>query len=483
MNETTKDQGLGIATTQKRGEVAISAMAAKAKAEVEAKYVIALNNPRKIMEARSAILDACKRPRFAEAARYKKPVGKKQINGRWEPAFIEGLSIRFAETAIQAMKNITVESTTIWEDDEKRTVHIAVVDLESNLSYGEDVTVAKTVERKKLKEGQEALAKRKNSYGDEVFIVEATDDEVANKVAAQRSKVIRNCGLRLIPSDILEEAEDAILETLEKGGSDPKAEFKKIADSFNALGIKPGELEKYLGHSLDTVTKKELNDLRAVYTAVNSGEASWNDYVADASVPKAEAAPGPKPPPVEALRKAKDAAPAKVANPSKPPEQVAAEKAQTEQQKPANITNETQRVPQPDGKIIDVTSQVQQPVNPTQAAVTPTASPAATLPQPSSDAGVKSAEAQTSSGTEIPPSKLPEGWTREVVFDDQKSTIAAIERFLTTEDLSPDELIKWCRGRNLLKADEGLEALSPAKRSAILKKHEMIRVEIIKARG
>lgn len=271
MSETTQNKGLGLSVIEKRGEVAISAMAAKAKAEVEAKFVIALNRPRNVMNARANILDACKRPKFAESARYKKPVGGGQT--------VDGLSIRFAETAIQAMTNITVDTATIWEDDEKRTVRISVTDLESNLSYGKDVTIAKTVERKRLKDGQKPISERINSAGEKVFLVPATEDEIANKVAAAESKIIRNCGLRLVPQDILEEAEEEILKTLEKGGTDPKEDTKKICDAFAALNVQPSELEKYLGHPLATVSKKELADLRAVYSAIKDGEASWVDYI------------------------------------------------------------------------------------------------------------------------------------------------------------------------------------------------------------
>lgn len=338
MNETTKTQGLGMAVIERRGEVAISAMAAKAKAEVEAKFTIALHRPRDIMNARALILDACKRPRFAESARYRKPVGKKQVNGKWEQQFIDGFSIRFAEAAIQAMHNISVSTSTIWEDADKRTVHISVVDLESNLSYGKDITIEKTVERKVLKQGQESLAERVNSYGDKVFIVSATEDEVSNKIAAQESKVIRNGGLRLIPQDILDEAEEQIFATLENGGSDPTAESKKIADAFNGIGIKPSELVKYLGHDMSSVTKKELNDLRGIFAAVRDGEATWTDYLPTEGNPDGAPKFVPKTPKPETKPETPKAAAASnepAEKPQKPQDPVA----------PANVMPSTETAP------------------------------------------------------------------------------------------------------------------------------------------
>ena len=173
---TEKNAGLGISVIN-RGEMAVSAMAAKSKALVEAKFVVAMHNRRNLMEARGKILDACRRPHFARTALYAKPVaGQKMI----------GPSIRFAETAIQCMTNIDVSTTTIYEDDEKRTINIAVTDLESNLSYGKDVTISKTVERKKLQAGQQPISSRLNTYGEVVYLVPATDDEIqkCHRVAA-----------------------------------------------------------------------------------------------------------------------------------------------------------------------------------------------------------------------------------------------------------------------------------------------------------
>lgn len=261
--------GLGLARVARSGEMAIASAAAKSKAMVEAKFVIAMNRPRNLMDARAQILEACKRPHFAETARYRKPVGNQTIDGP---------SIRFAETAIQAMRNIDVSSTTLYEDEETRTVHIAVTDLESNLSYGKDVTIKKTVERRTLKPGQMALSERVNSIGQKTFLVLATEDEIANKVAAVESKVIRNCGLRLVPQDIVEEAMQLCEETIARGGGDPKAGIKKLADAFSGIGVRPAALQEYLGHSLDTISPKELADLRGMYQAIKDGEASWSDY-------------------------------------------------------------------------------------------------------------------------------------------------------------------------------------------------------------
>lgn len=274
MSTTTEtSQPLGI-SVKKSGELASSASAAQAKALVEAKFVMAMHRPRSLLQVRSAILDACKRPKFAERAWYAKPVGKK--NGQQQ--YVYGPSIRFAEEAIRAMTNVSVMPTILHEDDEKRILHIDVIDLETNTSYGDTVTITKTIERKDNR-GRDVVSERVNSYGDKVYIVVATEDEITVKMNAAKSKIIRNSGLRLVPQDLIEEADEQVQKTLNEGGEDPKAAAKKIADSFAEIGVKPADLQGFLGHSLESCSPPELKTLRGMYSAIRDGEAKWADYL------------------------------------------------------------------------------------------------------------------------------------------------------------------------------------------------------------
>lgn len=272
-------------TTERRGDIAISAMAAKSKAEVEARYVIALQRPRNVMAVRDALLASCKRPAFCEGAIYRKPVGGNKT--------VEGFSIRFAEEAVKSMKNVAIDTMAIYEDDERLTIRISVTDLEANVTYADEARITKTVERRQLKEGQIAISERKNSYGDRVFLVAATDDDLLNKINAAKSKAIRNSGLRLIPQDILEESWNQIIDTMEKGGGDPAAETKKICDAFSKIGVKPSDLEAYLTHSLESVTPKELTGLRGVYTAIRDEETTWKAVMETAAPKKPAQTAGP----------------------------------------------------------------------------------------------------------------------------------------------------------------------------------------------
>lgn len=275
-----------IPQKQQTAELAVASSAAQAKALVEAKYTIALHRPRDLMQVRDRILAACKRPLFAERVKYRKPQGK---------GFVTGPSIRFAEECVRAMGNLDVSAMVMYEDAEKMVVRITAIDLESNSSYGDDVVIAKTVERSSPGD-REIIGTRTNSRGQTVYILASTADEMANKMAAAKSKVIRNNGLRLIPSDIVEEAIQVAAETLENGGEDRDAKAKKMADAFAGIGVKPADLKAFLGCEITAASPRQLSELREIYAAIRDGETTWKAVIdATKPEPKSTAAAAGKP--------------------------------------------------------------------------------------------------------------------------------------------------------------------------------------------
>ena len=109
----------------------------------------------------------------------------------------EGFSIRFAEEAARAMGNIDIETVTLWDDDSKRILGLTVLDLENNIVFTNSITVNKTVEKRFLKSGEQALSVRVNSKGEPTYLMPASDDEVIQKQQSLSSKSIRNGILRL----------------------------------------------------------------------------------------------------------------------------------------------------------------------------------------------------------------------------------------------------------------------------------------------
>jgi hypothetical protein len=253
-------------------EPAAVAAAEAAKARIQSAYQMAIYRPRNSDDSRDRILHACKRPMFAEKVEFSKPVSGKQIKGP---------SIRFAELALREWGNILSDVQILYEDDFVRRSRVMVVDLETNASFSKEIQINKTVERKN-KVDREVLGERKNTKNETVYIVKATEDELQNKENAAISKAVRNEGLRVIPTDIVDEALATAKATLaDRDKADPDQAKKKILDSFSEIGVKPKDLQKYLGHSTDSLSPKELTDLRGIYRAIKDGEASWADYTAE----------------------------------------------------------------------------------------------------------------------------------------------------------------------------------------------------------
>ena len=250
---------------------AILAAAESAKAQIQAAYMMALHRPRSVEQARLRILQNCKRPEFAERVEYSKPIGKGKITGA---------SVRFVELALREWSNVRTETQVIYEDDYVRRLLVSVVDLESNTCFSKQIQIRKTVERKS-NDGKEVIGQRLNSYGETVYIVKATDDELQVKENAAISKIIRNEGLRIIPSDIVDEAIAEARKTLKnRDAKDPESTKKAMMDAFfSDFGVEPKDIEAYLGHPTRTISPQEITELRGMYRAMKDGEAKWSDYV------------------------------------------------------------------------------------------------------------------------------------------------------------------------------------------------------------
>jgi len=275
-------------TTHALVETASTAVAAQAKAMVEARYVMAMQRPRNWDQVRQDIVRECRRPTFAnnKSAYYRKPIGQG----------VEGLGIRFVEVALRCMTNVLVETTMIFEDDTKEVHRVSVTDLESNLTYPLDVRVSKTVERSKPMDDGSFISVRSNSYGKKVYTVPANDDDLLNKRAALISKAIRTLGLRIIPGDMQDEAERIIKDIrMDEAAKDPDAERKRIADAFAEIGVKASDLVSYLGHSLDNCSPTELVDLRGTYGAIRDGEATWKSVMENRAEQSGGSGDGQKP--------------------------------------------------------------------------------------------------------------------------------------------------------------------------------------------
>jgi hypothetical protein len=162
---------------------------------------------------------------------------------------------------------------------------------------------------------------------------------------------------------------------------------------------------------------------------------------------------------------------------------------------PATTTPTTEPAP---GNVVQLSPQEAKPVEPVKenppaaAAVAETAQPpvtsAASTPTSSTPSdstaktGASTAPTAKKAEAEVPPSKMPAGWLPTIDASNPPGTLASLNEWLKTEELTEAELLKWAQGRNLAKAGQSLTDLAVAKIIGILKNRNVVRVDIIKAR-
>ena len=256
----------GAQSIQTMGETASNVLAARAKAEVEARFIVAMQRPRDWDTVRTSLLKEIERPGFADVAWY-------QIPNRGE-----GFTIRFAEAALRSMRNIDSKTDIIFEDDDKRIISVTVMDIENNISLPATISIGKTIERKYLNNGEVAIGQRVNSSGETVYIRACTDDELLTKTNSAVSKAMRNGLLRLLPGDIQSDCARRIY-AIKQGDAakDPNGYKKKVLDGFADLNISPENLTRFLKHEVGTSSPEELVMLRDIYSAIRDGRATWHD--------------------------------------------------------------------------------------------------------------------------------------------------------------------------------------------------------------
>lgn len=325
-------QEFGSTQMEVRGETAAHAAAAAQEALVKARCALAKHSPRDIEVVRTRLLKDCARPLFAEKAIYSKPVGSKlnKKTDEWEEEYAEGPSVRLAEAVFRHLGNLYVDAMVVVDDAEKRIIKVMAMDLETNATDAQDVTISKTVERSNAK-GRQVISERLNSWGKKTFTVVATEDELLNKVNSGVAKMRRNKIIELAPVDIVEEAMIKCRETTAKtDAQDPDAAKRRLIDAFAEHQVFADDLRAWLGHELEKMTPGEIAQLRKVYAALESEETTWPAVMdargvkppAAVSAPQAPttpAAPAASPPAAVASPPASKAAETPAAQPEPTP--------------------------------------------------------------------------------------------------------------------------------------------------------------------
>lgn len=215
-------------------------------AQVEGQIVLAKRFPRSVVQALEKIEIACARQRFAEDALYSYPRGGAQV---------EGPSIRMAEMLGQSWQNMEYGIREVESRQGESLMQAFCWDMENNVRSVKEFTV-KHVRSKKS--GNVDLTDPRDIY------------EMTANMGARR---MRACILSLIPQDIIEDAVDMVNKTLAGKSDEPLIDrIKKMAKAFKKdCGVTQIQIEERQMKKLESVTEKELIELRKIYKSIVDG--------------------------------------------------------------------------------------------------------------------------------------------------------------------------------------------------------------------
>ena len=247
-------------------EAGVLSTVVREEAEIKAAIVLARQFPRVEAASYNAIIRACDRASFAEAATYRFPRGGQQI---------EGPSVDLAREMARSWKNIRWGLRIVSEDERRMHIKGFAYDMENNNYVEMEDKFAKLVQRKNRTTG-------KTDW------VQPDERDLRELVNRRGAILVRNAILQLIPPDVTEDAVLRAKETMRKAAAgevkqDRQSAIRRLVGAFDGLGVSPAMLEGYLQHSLEIVTEKEIADLRSVWKSISDGNSRREDYFTLAS--------------------------------------------------------------------------------------------------------------------------------------------------------------------------------------------------------
>lgn len=221
--------------------------------EVQVAMIAAKRFPRDVFGAYNRIMSDCKRRTLAEKAMYEYPRGGQTVSGP---------SIHLAKSIARSWGNIDSGFKVLDQSPKESTVMAYCWDLETNYRETKVFTVQHVRETKK---GTFPLTDSRDIY-----------ELIANQAARRE----RSCILSVIPQDIVDAAVGQCNATLCGDGKMTKEDaIRDIINRFqDKYGVSREKLESYIGRNADAFTVQSVNKLRGIYTALQDGAASIEQY-------------------------------------------------------------------------------------------------------------------------------------------------------------------------------------------------------------
>lgn len=273
---TVDPQSLTVAPVQALAQSA-AVDAARVLSETQAMVLMARSNPRNEFKVLAKIKAMCSRYRLAEKAVYSFPRGNKTVTGP---------SIDIMEAIATAYGNLDHGWRMLEEDGDSVRVEAYAWDMETNSRTRIEFWMRRV---RDTKQGEKELHDERDKY------------EVVANYASRRK---RACLEKIIPVDIVEQAVEWCLKTIEKGDDDmPLVDrIRGMVLQFAELGVSQLMIEKRIGHPVEATIAKELPELRAIVNGLKGGRdrEEFFDLSLAGQAPKVQPVAAAKPEPQKA---------------------------------------------------------------------------------------------------------------------------------------------------------------------------------------
>jgi len=247
----------------------ISVEQQRAVAEVQARMIVARNNPRKRFDAMELILNDCTRPTLAEAALYQYSKGGTSISGA---------SIKLAEAIAMRWGNIAS----------------GIKELSRGQGYSECVAYAWDLESGFYDERQFHVRHRIDTRSGGRDLTDERDiyELIANLGQRRKRAVL----LTVLGDEVVNAAIAACEETLTATADTSPEALKRIVGAFSEFGVSQRQIETRCQCHLAAIRPAQVIQLRKIYTSLKDGMSEPRDWF------PAEAELAPKPQGNEGLK-------------------------------------------------------------------------------------------------------------------------------------------------------------------------------------
>jgi len=255
-------RGNGIDSAQTPTELIKSGMAL-VKLENTTQMTIARATPRNEERVlKKCLAELALYPDMAAEAVYVKPVGKDR-NGVMQ--YVEGLSIRAAESLATRWGNCAYGAEPIADDGEIFTLGVVFLDYESNVRASRLLRISRKFKRRT---GQIS------TYSEDRFN--------STVIPAAQSKALREVILRALPSGLTKAYLKKAQELMNKQFTPEQQKHyqKKLVESFAQVKVSEEQIGEILGKPLNMgITENELTKLRGIYNALKDGETTIDQLI------------------------------------------------------------------------------------------------------------------------------------------------------------------------------------------------------------